>query len=184
MAHVQKRHGLSERRACAVAGQHRSSQRYQRQKDDTDLRERLIRLAGERRRFGYRRLAVLLRREGAGCNIKRVHRVYKEAGLAVKRRKGRKKALGTRTPLPVPDSQNQVWSLDFVSDALADGRKLRLLGVMDQFAREGLTLTVDTSLPGLRVVRELENLVRKRGKAPKCIVSDNGPELVSCAVLQ
>lgn len=184
MAHVQERHGLSERRACAVAGQQRSSQRYQSQKDDTDLRERLIRLAGERRRFGYRRLAVMLRREGAGCNIKRVRRVYKETGLAVKRRKGRKKALGTRTPLPVPDSQNQVWSLDFVSDALADGRKLRLLGVMDQFAREGLTLTVDTSLPGLRVVRELENLVRKRGKAPKIIVSDNGPELVSCAVLQ
>jgi putative transposase len=184
VAHVQKRHGISQRRACVVVKQERSSQRYQSQKNDDDLREKLTRLAGERRRFGYRRLAILLRREGEKINIKRVHRVYKDAGLMVGRRKGRKKALGTRLPLPVPDSPNQVWSLDFVSDALADGRKLRLLGVMDQFAREGLTLTVDTSLTGLRVVRELEGLVQERRACPKTILSDNGPEFISCAVLQ
>ena len=177
------RHGLSERRACRVIKQKRSSQRYQSHKDDTDLRERLIRLAHERRRFGYRRLAVFARREGDFSNIKRIRRVYNEAGLAVKRRKGRKRAIGTRVPLPRPDCINQIWSLDFVSDALACGRKLRLLGIMDQCSREGLNLTVDTSLPGLRVVRELDLLVGQRG-CPKVIVSDNGTELTSRIVLQ
>jgi putative transposase len=177
------RHGLSERRACTVIKQKRSSQRYQSQKNDGELRECLIRLAAERRRFGYRRLAIMARREGVVCNIKRIRRVYREAGLAVRRRKGRKRALGTRVPLPRPDSINQIWSLDFVSDALVCGRKLRLLGVMDQCSREGLNLTVDTSLPGLRVVRELDHLVRRRGW-PKVIVSDNGPELTSRVVLQ
>ena len=125
----------------------------------------------------------MAQREGVTCNIKRIHRVYREAGLAVRRRKGRKRALGTRLPLPRPDSVNQIWSLDFVSDALACGRKLRLLGVMDQCSREGLNLTVDTSLPGLRVVRALEALVKQRG-CPKVIVSDNGTELTSRVVLQ
>ncbi len=183
MAHVVARHGLSERRACAVVGQERSSQRYESQKNDDELRERLIRLASERRRFGYRRLAVLARREGETSNLKRIHRVYREAGLAVKRRKGRKRALGTRLPLPCSDSINQIWSLDFVSDALSCGHKLRLLGVMDQCSREGLSLVVDTSLPGLRVVRELDRLVQQRG-CPKVIVSDNGTELTSRVVLQ
>jgi len=184
VAHLQERHGFSERRACGVARQKRSSQRYQSSRDDTELRERLIRLANEWRRFGYRRLAVFARREGDPSNIKRVHRVYKEAGLAVRRRKGRKRALGTRVPLPRPDLPNQVWSLDFVSDALACGRKLRLLGVMDQFAREGLALTVDTSLPGARVVRELDRIAERRGCFPKLIVSDNGPELTAQVVLK
>lgn len=183
MAQARKRHGFSERRACEVVGQQRSSQRYRSQKDDETLRACLIRLAAERRRFGYRRLAIMAKREGVTCNIKRIHRVYKEAGLAVRRRKGRKRALGTRLPLPHPDTINQVWSLDFVSDALACGRKLRLLGIMDQCSREGLNLTVDTSLPGLRVVRELEALVLRRG-CPKVIVSDNGTELTSRVVLQ
>lgn len=183
MTQVMKRHGLSERRACTVIKQKRSSQRYQSQKNDHDLRECLIRLAAERRRFGYRRLAMMAQREGMTCNIKRIHRVYREAGLAVRRRKGRKRALGTRLPLPHPDMINQIWSLDFVSDALSCGRKLRLLGVMDQCSREGLNLTVDTSLPGLRVVRELDRLIQHRG-CPKVIVSDNGTELTSRVVLQ
>jgi len=184
VTHLKARHGVSERRACAVIKQKRSSQRYQSRRDDTDLRERLIRLAGERRRFGYRRLAVFVRREGDHSNIKRIHRVYKEAELSVKRRRGRKRAIGTRLPLPHADLPNQIWSLDFVSDALACGRKLRLLGIEDQFAREGLSLVVDTSLPGLRVVRELDRLCGLRGGAPKCIVSDNGTELTSRVVLQ
>jgi putative transposase len=182
VARLRARHGYSERRACRVVGQRRSSQRYQSHKNDDELRECLIRLAHERRRFGYRRLAIMARREGVVCNIKRIHRVYREAGLAVRRRKGRKRALGTRVPLPRPDSINQIWSLDFVSDALACGRKLRLLGIMDQCSREGLNLTVDTSLPGLRVVRELDLLAQQRG-CPKIIVSDNGPELTSRVVL-
>ncbi|QQG35795.1 MAG: IS3 family transposase [Micavibrio aeruginosavorus] len=130
-----------------------------------------------------RRLAILLRREGCVVNIKKIHRLYREEGLAVKRRKGRKRAIGTRTPLPRPDSVGQVWSLDFMSDALACGRRLRLLGVMDQCSRECLALVIDTSMPGARVVRELDALIRKYGK-PQVIVSDNGTELTSRAVLQ
>ncbi len=147
------------------------------------MRARLRAIAGERRRFGYRRLAIFLRREGFACNLKKVHRLYREEQLQVKRRKGRKRAIGTRQPLPKPDMINQVWSLDFMSDALSDGRKFRLLGVMDQCSREGLTLTVDTSLPGARVVRELDQLIKTRGK-PHCIISDNGTELTSRVVLQ
>jgi putative transposase len=175
---------VSERRACAALPAPRAVVRYaSRRAPDTALRERLRALAGERNRFGYRRLAVLLQREGYTCNLKKVHRLYREEGLAVKRRKGRKRGLGTRQPLPQPDGVNQVWSLDFVHDALADGRRFRLLGVMDQCSRECLTLVADTSLPGARVVRELDALVQQRGK-PHCIISDNGPELTSRAVLQ
>jgi putative transposase len=128
-------------------------------------------------------LAIFLRREGIRYNLKKIYRVYREEGLMVRRRKGRKRALGTRLPLPKADKVNQIWSLDFVSDALSCGRKIRLLGVMDQCSREGLNLTVDTSLPGVRVVRELDYLVSRRG-CPKVIVSDNGTELTSRAVLQ
>lgn len=184
MTHLEARHGVSERRACAVLKQKRSSQRYQSRKDDTALREKLLRLVAERRRFGYRRLAIFVRREGDFSNIKRVRRVYRELGLCVRRRKGRKRAIGTRLPLPQVDQPNQIWSLDFVSDALACGRKLRVLGIEDQYAREGLSLVVDTSLPGLRVVRELDRLCRQRGCYPKCIKSDNGTEMTSRVVLQ
>lgn len=140
------------------------------------------RIAAERRRFGYRRLAVMLRREGHDCNIKKIYRIYREEGLMVKRRKGRKRALGTRLPLPKPDSLNQVWSLDFLSDALSDGRRFRVLGVMDQCSRECLTLLADTSIGGVRVVRELDTLVARYGK-PLCIVSDNGTEFTSRTAL-
>ena len=183
MTRLKTRHGFSERRACELVKQRRSTQRYQSLKNDDDLCGRLKRLAAERNRFGYRRLAIMLRREGVTCNLKRIYRVYRESGLAVKRRKGRKKALGTRQPLPHPDRINQIWSLDFVSDALVCGRKIRLLVVTDQCSHEGLNLTVDTSLPGLRVVRELEKLVLQRGR-PYCIISDNGTEFTSRVVLQ
>jgi putative transposase len=134
------------------------------------------------RRIGYRRLAIFLRREGYACNIKKIYRIYREEKLMVQRRKGRKRAIGTRQPLPKPDSINQVWSLDFIHDALSDGRRFRVLAVLDQCSREGLSVTTDTSISGLRVVWELEALVRKRGK-PKVIISDNGTELTSKAVL-
>jgi len=149
---------------------------------DTALRERMKALAAERRKFGYRRLAIFLRRDGFACNIKKVRRIYREENLMVRRRKGRKKAIGTRTPLPKPDSVNQVWSLDFMSDALVDGKRIRVLAIMDQCSRECLTAAADTSMPGARVVRELNMLVAMRGK-PHVIVSDNGPELTSRAVL-
>lgn len=140
------------------------------------------RIAAERRRFGYKRLAVMLRREGFVCNLKKIYRIYREEGLMVKRRKGRKRAIGTRLPLPKPDSINQVWSLDFLSDALSDGRRFRVLNVLDQCSRECLTLVADTSIGGARVVRELDRLIDRYGK-PLCIVSDNGTEFTSRAVL-
>ena len=183
VAYIEKAHELSERRACRVLQVQRSLFRYSFTRPlDTALRERLKTLAAERRRFGYRRLAIFLRREGFNCNIKKVYRIYKEEQLMVKRRKGRKRAVGTRQPLPKPDSINQVWSLDFMSDAFTDGRRFRVLAVIDQCSRECLAITADTSLSGLRVVRELDMLVIMHGK-PKTIISDNGPELTSRAVL-
>ena len=140
------------------------------------------RVAAERRRFGYKRIAVMLRREGFIHNIKKIYRIYKEEGLMVKRRKGRKRAIGTRLPLPKADSINQVWSLDFLSDALSDGRRFRVLNVLDQCSRECLTLVADTSIGGARVARELDRLIDCYGK-PLCIVSDNGTEFTSRAVL-
>lgn len=183
VAYALEAHHVSERRACRALGVERSLARYSfTRPKDAALRERLKSLAAERRRFGYRRLAIFLWREGFTCNIKKIRRIYREENLMVKRRKGRKKATRTRAPLPKPDSVNQVWSLDFMSDAFTDGRRFRVLGVMDQCSRECLTLAADTSMPGLRVVRELDLLVKKHGK-PKVIVSDNGPELTSRAVL-
>ena len=183
VAYVLNAYDVSERRACRILSIERSLARYSfTRPPDTELRERLKALAVERRRFGYRRLAIFLRREGFVCNIKKVHRIYREEKLMVKRRNGRKRALGTRQPLPKPDSINQVWSLDFMSDAFTDGRRFRVLGILDQCSRECLAIAADTSMPGLRVVRELDTLIKERGK-PKVIVSDNGPELTSVAVL-
>ena len=183
VAYLQETRGVSERRACRVLGVDRALVRYSfTRPPDTALRGRLKSLAAERRRFGYRRLAIFLRREGFTCNIKKVRRIYREENLMVRRRKGRKKATGTRAPLPKADSINQIWSLDFMSDAFTDGRRFRVLGVLDQCSRECLVMAADTSMPGLRLVRELDALVQKRGK-PKVIVSDNGPELTSRAVL-
>ena len=150
---------------------------------DDALRARLRHHAGERRRFGYRRLAMLLKREGACVNLKKVYRLYREEKLTVRRRGGRKRALGTRAPMATPQEPNQRWSLDFVSDALADGRRFRVLNVVDDHTREALATVVDTSLSGLRVVRELDRLVAAR-RLPAMVVSDNGTELTSTAVLR
>ena len=126
VAYLRKTHGVSERRACRALGITRALVRYRFTRPlDTALRERLRALAGQRRRFGYRRLAILLTREGFMCNIKKIRRLYREEQLLLTRRKGRKKATGTRQPLPRPDNINQVWSLDFLSDALVDGRRFR-----------------------------------------------------------
>jgi len=140
-------------------------------------------LAHQRRRFGYRRLGWLLAREGQAMNHKKLYRLYREEKLMVRRRGGRKRALGTRAPIELPHSINQRWSLDFVSDTLADGRRFRILCIVDDFSRECLATVVDTSLSGIRVVRELERLTRER-TTPTVIVSDNGTELTSIAVLQ
>ncbi len=160
-----------------------SSYRYRSMRDDGALRERLRALAAVRRRFGYRRLGWLLEREGTKVNLKKVYRLYREEGLAVKRRRGRRRAIGARAPIVVPQELNQRWSLDFVSDQLANGRRFRLLNVIDDFNSECLASVPDFSLSGLRVIRELEAIIACRGK-PAMIVSDNGTELTSNAVLR
>ena len=182
-AHLQSAYEMSERRACRVLGVDRASIRYQASKpDDTELRDRLKALAAERRRFGYRRLHVLLRREGHAVNRKRVQRLYREEKLTVRRRGGRKRAMGTRRPIEVAMAANQRWSLDFVSDQMTDGRRFRILTVVDNCTRECLSLVADTSISGLRVARELDAIIRWRGR-PTTVVSDNGTELTSNAIL-
>ncbi|WP_156356209.1 IS3 family transposase [Sphingomonas sp. Leaf22] len=183
VVHLQTTLGMSERRACAVVGADRTSMRYRScRADDGDLRSRLCELAQQRRRFGYRRLHILLRRDGITINRKKTQRLYREEGLTVRRRKGRKRAVGARAPAPVLALPNQRWSLDFVHDQLATGRRFRVLNVVDDVTRECLAAVVDTSISGRRVVRELGDLIARRG-APKMIVSDNGTELTSNAVL-
>src|SRR5205823_460960 len=164
-------------------GTDRASVRYQGVRpDDVALRERLKALAQERRRFGYRRLHVLLRREGHAVNRKRVQRLYREERLTVRRRGGRKRAIGTRRPMVMPLAPDQRWSLDFISDQLTDGRRFRILAIVDDCTRECLALVADSSISGRRVARELDDVIRRRGQ-PSTIVSDNGTELTSNAIL-
>jgi putative transposase len=174
---------MSERRACTVIAADRKMVRYRsRRPADTALRARLRELANLRRRFGYRRLFVLLRREGEPSGINRIYRLYREEGLAVRRRKGRRKALGTRAPILVEAKPNARWSLDFVHDKLANGRRFRILNIVDDVTRECLAAIPDISISGARVARELTAVVARRGK-PGMIVSDNGTELTSNAIL-
>jgi putative transposase len=184
VAHLCSAHEVSQRRACLVLNADRSSIRYRsvRPADDA-IRKRLRELAGERRRFGYRRLHWLLRQEGFHLNHKRLRRLYREERLQVRRRGGRKRALGTRAPLSLPNAPNQRLSLDFLSDAFSDGRRFRILAVVDDFSRECLALIADTSISGARVARELDRIIFWRGK-PQTIVSDNGTELTSMAILK
>ena len=140
-------------------------------------------VAAERRRFGYRHVHIMLERKGWHLNQKKLRRLYKEEKLEVRKRGGRKRTLGTRRPMVLPECINERWSLDFVSDAFTDGRRFRVLAVIDDFSRECLALVADTSLSGLRVTRELNHLIAQRGK-PNTIVSDNGTELTSIAVLK
>lgn len=169
---IQKK-SYSQRRACALIGMEPKTYRYEaRRADDAALRSRLRELAAERRRFGYRRLKLLLEREGMRVNHKKLYRIYAQERLVVRKRGGRKRALGMRAPAALPQAANQRWSLDFVSDALSDGRRFRVLCIVDDFTRECLTLVADTSLSGRRVVRELDVLIEQRGK-PALIVSDN-----------
>ena len=181
---VQETMGLSERRACRVVGVNRSTARYaSRRRDDGPVRERLRALAERWRRYGYRRLTVLLRREGQKINAKRVYRLYREAGLAVRRRRRKRVSRPRGEGIRAPDGANGRWSMDFMADTLASGRTLRTLNVVDDFTRECLAIEVDTSLSGRRVTRVLERLVRERGM-PGCIVADNGPEFTGRAVDQ
>jgi putative transposase len=175
--------GYSQRRACGLVGIDPRVFRYRSSRqDDADLRMRLRELAAERRRFGYRRLHLLLKREGFQVNWKKLYRLYREERLTVRKRGGRKRALGTRAPMTIPQDANQRWSLDFVSDTLTDGRRFRILCVIDDFSRECLATIADNSLSGERVARELDVIAERRGY-PCMIVSDNGTELTSNAIL-
>lgn len=175
--------GLSDRRACQIVGADRKMIRYRSCRPaDTALRTRLRDLANERRRFGYRRLFILLRREGEPSGINRIYRVYRKEGLTVRRRRARRKAIGTRAPILVEARANARWSLDFVHDQFGCGRRFRILNVVDDVTRECLAAIPDTSISGRRVARELTTLIERRGK-PGMIVSDNGTELTSNAIL-
>ncbi|WP_422920748.1 IS3 family transposase [Rhizosaccharibacter radicis] len=181
---ARQRFGISERRACSIFAVDRTSVRYApRRGDDGDLRSRLREIASERRRFGYRRLGIMLAREGIVMNHKKLLRLYREENLRVRRRRGRKRAMGTRAPMTLPQGPNQRWSLDFVSDTLINGRRIRILAIVDDFTRECLALVVDTPLSGARVARELDAIIATRGK-PLMVVSDNGTELTSLAILR
>jgi putative transposase len=175
--HVQAKYAFTERRACRLLLVPVSSYRYKSRNRDEDLRERLVALAREKPRFGYRRLHVLLGREGEQVNHKRVHRIYREAGLALRRKK-RKHCARACAPLGVYTAANQEWALDFVHDVTASGRSIRVLNVIDAYTRESLAMEVDTSFAGLRLTRALDEIITERG-LPQAIRCDNGPELTS-----
>lgn len=178
-------HGLSQRRACKLVGACRGTVRFQSLKKtgEEELRGKIQKLAHERRRFGYRRIHLLLKREGMQINHKKVFRLYQELGLKVRRRGARKRALGVRLEQIKVAAPNQRWSLDFVQDTLQCGRKIRMLTVIDDYTRECLEIAVDRSLGGERVKRALERLMEFRGK-PKAIRSDNGTEFTSNIILK
>jgi putative transposase len=183
VAHVVVSHAVSERRACRTLGVDRSSHRYRsRRPDDAELRAKLRALAHARHRFGYRRLHVLLRRDGETSGRNRIYRLYRQEGLSVRKRRGRRRAVGLRAPIPVAAHKNARWSLDFVHDQMANGRRFRVLNIVDDVTRECLAAIPDTSISGVRVARELTALIARRGR-PGMIVSDNGTEFTSKAVL-
>jgi putative transposase len=182
--HLTSHYPVSQRRACRVVGIDRATVRYQPQRKAeivqlaATIEKRLVALAAIRPRFGYRRLSVLLRREGYLVNHKRVYRLYQQSHLAL-RRKGRKcLAALRRIPRAAPVRANQIWAIDFMQDTLANGRKFRTLNVVDVYTRECRALEVDTSLAGARVVRVLERLGEAHG-LPEQIMLDNGPEFAS-----
>jgi putative transposase len=183
VAHLRSVVQMSERRACILVSADRKMIRYRsRRPPDVELRTRLRDLANQRRRFGYRRLFILLREQGEPSGINRIYRLYREEGLTVRKRKARRKAIGTRTAILVEAKVNARWSLDFVHDQFAQGRRFRILNIVDDVTRVCLAAIPDTSISGKRVARELTMLIGTRGK-PRMIVSDNGTEFTSNAML-
>ena len=174
---LRSEYAASERRVCGLTGIAVASYRYRSRRSDETLRTQLVDLARSKPRFGYRRLHILLGRLGEHVNHKRVHRVYREAGLMIRRKK-RKHCVREGKPLLARTSANQEWALDFVHDAVECGGAIRVLSVVDAYTRECLALEVDTSFASRRVTRALEQIVSERG-APQAIRCDNGPELTS-----
>jgi len=164
-------HDVSQRGACRLVGVDPKIVRRERVPDSPEIRTRMREIATERRRFGYRRIGLMLEREGISMNHKKLRRLYKEEGLAVTRRRGRKRATGTREPMPIPSGPGERWSLDFLADMFGDVRRFRILAIIDDYTRECLALVADTSLSGQRVARELDAVIRLYGK-PQTIVSE------------
>lgn len=175
---MEQTYQVSQRHACWLIDLARSTRRYCAHPSlhNEELRKRLHELAEQRPRFGSPRLHALIRREGFAVNHKRTERIYREEGLTLKRRRRRRLVRIGQGPRDGPRRMNERWSLDFVSDAAANGQTIRVLAVVDDYTRECLATEIDTSLPGLRVVRTLNRIVAERGR-PEGIVLDNGPEL-------
>jgi putative transposase len=177
VAYVARCHGYSERRACSLTRQHRSTQRKPSTRDPRlEIRQRMHEIARTRIRYGYRRVHIMLRRDGWAVGRNLVWRLYREEGLALRsKRPRRRKMVVHREVRCVPKHANEAWSLDFVHDQLSSGTKFRALTVVDVFSREGLAIEVGQRLKGEHVVEVLNRLVRQRG-APKYLFADNGAE--------
>ncbi|MCG7495009.1 IS3 family transposase [Thalassobius sp. Cn5-15] len=176
-------HDISQGRACRLVGVDPKTVRRERPPDNPEIRKEMKAVAAQRRRFGYRRIGVMLERKGLIMNHKKLYRLYTEEKLGVRRRRGRKRGRGSRTPMPEALRPGERWSLDFLSDTFGASRRFRILAVNDDCCRENLCLMADTSISGARVARELDALVRLYGK-PASIVSDNGTEFTSRAILK
>ena len=180
---AQEAYRISERHAARLVQLAIGTLRYRSRKVfDEVLRHRLREMAGTHVRYGYRRLTVLLRREGWHVNAKRIYRLYREEGLIVRTKQRRKMARRRPVPTGVAVRPNHCWSMDFVSDKLADGRSFRILTVVDQFTRECVKLEADRSMTGMKVVQALERAQQERGSLPKSITVDNGSEFCSRAM--
>jgi len=176
---------VSERRACQLVGLSRTVLHYvsSERPENEVLQQRIIELAQTRRRFGYRRIGALLRREDCKANHKRVFRLYQEAGLAVRRRRKRQGVAVEREQLARASRPNEVWSMDFVSDALAGGRRIKALTIVDDFTKESVDIALDHGISGHYVTRVLDQAVRFRG-TPQAIRTDQGPEFTGRALDQ
>jgi len=175
-------HELSQRRAFPLFGVDPKTVRRECLPDHREIRHEMGEIAKRMRRFGYRRIGIILERKGMAMNRKKLYRLYREEGLAIRRRRGRKRARGSRRLMPEALAPNERWSLDFLSDTFGASRCFRILAMNDDCCRENLGLIADTGFPGARVTRELDALVKVYGK-PLSIISDNGAELTSRAVL-
>lgn len=175
--------GLSLRRACRLIGLSRTSYRYtpKEKPDEPFIREKLKELAQKRKRFGCPRLHVMLRRAGFRINHKRTERIYKEEGLSLRVKRRKKMAATLRTEVPRPTHPNHIWSMDFMKDALSDGRKLKVLPIVDEYTKKCFRIEVDTSITGARVVRVLNEISPLEG-LPEIIIIDNGPEFIGRAL--
>jgi putative transposase len=182
VSYIRESLGLSERKSCMLVNISVSAYRYQPKEDNDEvLRHRLRELAGQRKRFGSPRLHIMLKRENLVINHKRTERIYREEGLALRRKKRRKGAAGVRVTIPAAVRPNEHWSMDFVSDSIVTGRRFRALTIVDNYTRECPAIEVDTSLGGARVVNVLERLSETRG-LPEVITIDNGPEFAGKAL--